>query len=205
MKFYSAGDKGKAICDACKKIVTTTFAYRDVPFNDRPGVVKDILAAQCDECGSVIAIPPQSTPAIKAARETATKSIEVILPAPYIESLDLAAFRIDSKATTEFRKRLLAFYIHKQASLSGPAKSLARVMRRPPRNLKNIGADVPRKRLSFKVAPRLNNDIEKIMKASSLNRTEVIRGLVIQINHDINRPNKPKFLAELRRLAAVAS
>ena len=67
MKFYSAGDKGKAICDACKKIVTTTFAYRDVPFTYRTGVVKDILAAQCHECGSGIAIPPQSTPASKAA------------------------------------------------------------------------------------------------------------------------------------------
>lgn len=205
MKLYTAGDRGKAICESCKKIVTTTFAYRDVPFSDGPGMVKDILVAQCDECESVIAVPPQSTPAIKAARETATKSIEVILPAPYVELLDLAAYRIDSKATTAFRKCLLAFYIHKQASLGDADMTMANVISRSPRSLKNIGADVPRKRLSFKVAPRLNNDIEKIMKASSLNRTEVIRRLMIQINHDINLPEKPKYLAELKRLAAVAA
>lgn len=204
MKIFNVGDKGKAICESCKEIVTTTFAYRDVPFSDSPGMVKGILVAVCDKCESVVAVPPQSTPAIKASRETATKSIEVSLPAPYLELLDLAAFRIDSKATTEFRKRLLAFYIHKHASNKESAKNIASVISRPPRSLRSIGADVPRKRLSFKVAPRLNNDIKKIMEASSLNRTDVIRGLVMQINQDIIRPRKPKYFAELQRLAAVA-
>ena len=66
---YTAGDKGRAICEACAKVVATTFAYRDVAFDDGSGVVRDILAAVCDACDAVVAVPAQSTPAIQRARK----------------------------------------------------------------------------------------------------------------------------------------
>lgn len=68
MKLYRAGDKSKALCGACETAVSTTFAYRDVPFDDGLGTVKDVLAAVCDQCGAVAAIPAQSTPAIRQSR-----------------------------------------------------------------------------------------------------------------------------------------
>ncbi len=71
MKLFRAGEKSKGVCEQCTGIVDATFHYRDVPFSDGSGVVKDILALVCDTCDEVIAIPAQSTPAIKAARETA--------------------------------------------------------------------------------------------------------------------------------------
>src|SRR3989338_585811 len=137
MKLFKAGDKGKAICESCKEIAPTTFAYRDVPFSDSPGKVKGILVSVCDKCDSVVAVPSQSTPAIKAARETATKSIEVNLPASYIELLDLAAFKIDAKATAELRKRLLAFYIHRYAVNPDFAEKMAVIFGRLPHTPKS--------------------------------------------------------------------
>lgn len=65
------GDKGQAICEDCAKWVSTTFDSRTVPFTDGRGEVKEILVAVCDECGAVVATPPQSTPAIRRAREDA--------------------------------------------------------------------------------------------------------------------------------------
>ena len=69
MKLYSAGDKSKAICESCQELVETTFLYRDVPFDDGSGEVKDILASVCDRCGEVVAIPAQSLPSIRRTGE----------------------------------------------------------------------------------------------------------------------------------------
>ena len=63
VKVYREGETGKAVCPE-DGLVATTFAYRDVPFEDGRGLVKDILVAVCDVCGKVVATPPQSTPAI---------------------------------------------------------------------------------------------------------------------------------------------
>jgi len=60
------GEKGKAICESDGR-VSTTFRYRDVPFSDGSGIAKKILVGVCDRCGKVVAIPPQSTPSIRAA------------------------------------------------------------------------------------------------------------------------------------------
>ena len=57
---YSVGDKSKAICYRCKKVVSTTFDHRDVPLDDGSGEAKGILAAVCDACDAVVAIPAQS-------------------------------------------------------------------------------------------------------------------------------------------------
>jgi len=202
MKLLRAGDKGQGICDHCKGIVEATFQYRDVPFSDGKGVVKDILALVCDTCGEVIATPAQSTPAIRTARETATKPIEVSLPAPFIETLDLAAFRIDPQATTEFRKRLLAYYIHRAAETDHPPEQFAD---RIARNAGRFDGSAPKRRLSLKVTPRLNDEINKITKRSNLTKSDLIKSLVMQIDLEILQPKSPANLGELRRLAAVAS
>ena len=68
MKVYEAGEKSKAICESCGALVSTTFANRDLPFDDGEGVVKDVLASVCDQCGQVVALPAQSTPAVRQAR-----------------------------------------------------------------------------------------------------------------------------------------
>jgi len=65
---YNPGDKSRAICEGCAKVVATTFVYRDVAFDDGSGVVRDILVAVCDACEAIVDVPAQSTPAIRQAR-----------------------------------------------------------------------------------------------------------------------------------------
>ena len=65
---YNPGDKSRAICEGCAKVVATTFAHRDVPFSYGSGGVRDILVAVCDACEAIIAVPAQSTPAIRQAQ-----------------------------------------------------------------------------------------------------------------------------------------
>lgn len=202
MKLYRAGEKSLGMCFHCQTSRDATFHYRDVPFSDGSGIVKDILALVCNTCDNVIATPAQSTPAIKAARETAIKPIEVSLPASFIEALDLAAFRIDHQATTEFRKRLLAYYIHRAAESDQPAEAFAERVRKSTVRFDN---EAPKRRLSFKVTPRLNDEIDKIVEKSNLTKSDLIKSLVMQIDEDILQPKSPQNIKELRRLAAVAT
>ena len=65
---YNPGDKSRAICEGCAKVVATTFVYRDIAFDDGSGVVRDILVAVCDACEAIAAVPAQSPPAIRQAR-----------------------------------------------------------------------------------------------------------------------------------------
>jgi hypothetical protein len=65
---FHEGDKSKAICSHCGKVVDTTFVRRDVLFSDGKGIAKEILAAACDVCGQVVAISADYTPAIRVVR-----------------------------------------------------------------------------------------------------------------------------------------
>lgn len=66
---FHEGDRGKAICSSCEKLVGTTFVRRDVSFSDGGETAKNILVAICNLCGEVVAIPGESTVAIRAARD----------------------------------------------------------------------------------------------------------------------------------------
>jgi hypothetical protein len=69
MKVVHEGDKGQGICDTCKGMVATTYRVRDVEFGDGYGTAKNVLAAVCDVCDTVVALPHQSIPLITAQME----------------------------------------------------------------------------------------------------------------------------------------
>ena len=76
MKIYLETEKGRALCER-DGLVTTTFTFRDVPFRNGLDSVSNILVAVCDECGDIVAIPPQSSLEIKTAREKAAVSVDL--------------------------------------------------------------------------------------------------------------------------------
>lgn len=202
MKLYVESEKGRAICHR-DGLVTTTFQYRDVPFSDGSGIVTDVLVALCDVCGDLVAIPPQSTPAIKAEREKANVSVETQLPAFYLETLDLAAYRIAPHLSTDFRKNLIAYYVHGFAQDQKRQATL-------PTTLKMFQTAFPaaeqqkrRKRLSMKVTPSLYQDISQLMAATAMSRTDLIKSLVGHIHREVILPEKPRELAALRTFAAA--
>tara|TARA_B100000949_G_scaffold225663_2_gene230139 strand:+ start:700 stop:1317 length:618 start_codon:yes stop_codon:yes gene_type:complete len=202
MKLYAAGEKSKAICEDCGALVSTTFVYRDVPFDDGHGVVKDVLASVCDQCDRVVALPAQSTPAVRRARETADVPLEVMLTAPDMELLDLAAWRIDPEAGQRLRKPLLAYYIHRLSSdPTAVARLKARVAARGAKLPQAV--KIPKRRLSVKFASKTDASIQDLMKASGLNKSRLIRGIVHEIEDELVRPDKPKELQKLREIASV--
>ena len=203
MKLHYEGEKGRAVCGR-DGLSSTTFARRDVPFSDGEGLAKGILVGVCNACGEVVAIPPQSTPAIKAARERATTSIEANLPAVYVDALDLACYRIDPHATQDFRKRLLMYYVIYMSEDKKRAKKVGGNLTKLDEAFRIGEASTARRRLSMKVTPSLSGRVDGLMGMTSLNRTDLFKSLVVQIDKDIVKPAKPINLAKLQALAAIA-
>lgn len=211
MRLYQPGDTSKAICPHCGRLVSTTFAYRDVPFDDGSGTVKGILAAVCDECEAVVAIPAQSTPAIRRAREVAEVALEVSIPAPEVEILDAAAYRVDPAATTRFRKTLFAFYLQRLRHDESKAGALCRNFEAwraaRAKTVKRLtpGIRIPNRRLSFKISARTDDDVRWVMEASGMNRTDTVRSIVMEIERDLLTPRAPRDLRHLQDIAAVVN
>jgi hypothetical protein len=211
MRLYQPGDTSKAICPHCGRLVSTTFAYRDVPFDDGSGTVKGILAAVCDECEAVVAIPAQSTPAIRRAREVAEVALEVSIPAPEVEILDAAAYRVDPAATTRFRKTLFAFYLQRLRHDESKAGALCRNFEAwraaRAKTVKRLtpGIRIPNRRLSFKISARTDDDVRWVMEASGMNRTDTVRSIVMEIERDLLAPRAPRDLRHLQDIAAVVN
>ncbi|QCG95161.1 hypothetical protein E6C67_14765 [Azospirillum sp. TSA2s] len=207
MKIYREGDKSKAVCER-DGLTTTTFALRDVPFDDGKGVAPNILVAVCDKCGEVVATPPQSTPAIKAAYDRASVSIEANLPSIYTDALDLAAYRIDPSLTTEFRKPLLMYYINRYAADPDLSRQLVESFLETKalfEETQKIGRGSAKRRLSMKITPTMSRDLEAVVAITALNKTDVIKSMIGCIHKDIIAPDRPKGLKTLRMLAAIAS
>ncbi|ATQ75544.1 hypothetical protein CR152_14205 [Massilia violaceinigra] len=203
MKLLNVGDKSKAICYDCNELVHTTYKRRDVPFSDGVGVAKDILAGVCDICDRVVSTPAQSTPAIKASRDKAMVPIEAQLPAIYIDALDLACYRIDSSVNSDFRKRLLMYYVRKSANSAGGSERLVGALKK--KTEFEVVAEPSRKRLSIKVSQPMADEIAAVMKSTNLNKTDLMKSIVLQINEEIIKPRVPKHIDELQTLAMVTN
>jgi hypothetical protein len=203
MKLYSAGDKSRAICGSCQDIVETTFLYRDVPFDDGSGTVKDILASVCDRCSEVVAIPAQSLPAIRRARERVEVSLEAQVPASDIEVLDAAATRISHRASARHRKLLLSFYVRRMARDPQAGERLRHLFYEAKAAKPKANVKIPQKRLSFKVSHDFQEEFAELTRVSGLKKTQVLRGVVHEIRSDLVAPEHPASLPHLREMVAT--
>lgn len=206
MKFYLEGDKGKALCEHCKRLVSTTYERRHVPFSDGQGEAKDILAATCDECGLVVSIPAQSTPAIKQARARASEPIEAKMPFYYLEMLDQVMFVISNQASVKHRKLFLSYFLHRLA----PQKEAALVLKQAHDHVMTVlfqqrpRDEASQGRLSMKVSASVVDDMRRLELSTHMNRTQLLKSTICRMQEDVVFTPNPAVISELKDLAKVA-
>lgn len=66
---YIEGDKSKAICNKCAKIVDTTLKLRPIGCFKDGAARLDALCFACDICGTVVSFPHQDANKIKIKSE----------------------------------------------------------------------------------------------------------------------------------------
>lgn len=204
MKLWYQGDKSKALCEHCQTLVSTTFGYHDVPFSDSIGLAKNIMAATCDTCGTIVSIPPQSTPSIAAARQTANQSLEFKLEAPFLEILDLATLRLDAGAGIHLRKPLIAFFVKRRLNEDGGVQRLKDGLQQHCSTWDAWKA-MPRKRLSIKVTPKFSAEFQELAERCNMSKTTLVQSICMDIGSEVVAPTEPKILPELKQVMAVVA
>lgn len=200
MKFFMPGEKKRALCHRDGR-VTTTFVYMDVPFRDGHGVAHNVLVGACDVCGDAILIPAQSTPAIAAARRRVERSLEVNVPACFVDVLDAAIVRVSEYPSPDFRKQLLVYYVNRYDSGEEDAGELKELMSRPSELM--AAPAMPKKRLSMKFSDSMDCRIERVRNVAQLSKTDLIKSLVIKIYVDVVTPEEPKHHKALSQIADI--
>nr|BFD40151.1 hypothetical protein FFPRI1PSEUD_16500 [Pseudomonas sp. FFPRI_1] len=204
MKLYLQGDRGKALCEHCQQVVGITYSRRDVPFSDGNGQAREILVGVCDLCATVVAIPPQSTPAIKEARKQSLTSIEARLPAVYLDVLDAAMHSVAADAGVQMRKLFFSYYF---SAPTGPC--LERVHHgfaaylAEQAEARQLPAVYAMKRLSLKVNHYVAEDFARLLEATRMTQTELLKSLIAQIRLDVLEGGNPAVIADLRQLARL--
>ncbi|WP_194792373.1 hypothetical protein [Pseudomonas sp. UFMG81] len=209
MKILFEGDIGKALCEHCQAVVGMHYQRRDVPFSDGQGVARDILVGVCDGCDTVVAIPAQSTPAIRDARKEQLKSIEARLPAVYLDVLDAAMHRVCSEAGANLRKLFLAHYLQqlvqaRQGEGLRPAHEAFVLALECQRQQRGLPASSATRRLSMKVNPHMAEDFLALMQQTHMNQTELLKAVIARIQADVLEGHDPQVIDNLRSLARIA-
>ncbi len=115
MRIVKEGDKGQAICEECRKMVTYTYKVRDVPYGDdhqEIGLISSLLVGVCDECGELVVTAPQSTPQIRDALTAHRKPVELRLPRHLIDILNLSAAKLEAENPSAMTSFLLRYFLH---------------------------------------------------------------------------------------------
>lgn len=193
MKIYTQGEKSRGICECCKKLVSTTFKVSSVPLSSGKGHVNDILAGTCDSCGHIVSIPQQSSPRIKEVLTAKKRSIEVRLPIHLIDILILASDHFGMGAPEQLKDSLIRYYI----ALADGDKAIAKNIKKFSESdfVKGSGY-----RLSLKVNEAIYDRFEHLMESTKLNKTQVLKGLILQINEDVLQKPLKKRISDLEKV-----
>lgn len=204
MKLYLQGDRGKALCEHCQQVVGITYTRRDVPFSDGNGQAREILVGACDLCATVVAIPPQSTPAIKEARRQQLTSIEARLPAVYLDVLDAAMHSVAEDAGVQMRKLFFSYYFSAPAEpgLERVHEGFAAYLAEQAK-ARQLPAVQAMKRLSLKVNHYVAEDLARLLQATRMTQTELLKSLIAQMRLDVLEGGNPAVIADLRQLARL--
>lgn len=199
MRIVKEGDKRQVICHNCGRS-EATYLLRNVDFSDKSGTVKNILAAVCDKCHEVVSIPAQSTPKIKAEYNKTKSSVEVRVPAHFLDVLNVATQKINPALDESFNRSLILYYIHALNSGRYDQHGLSKFLN------DELAKAKASKRISMKVNPNQLDELNAIMERQKLKKnTDVIKAVIMKINEDIVQNDKPEQLAELRNVAAAFS
>lgn len=198
-KFYCEGEKSVGICKSCRGEVPTTFKATSVPLSSGKGKAEGVLAAICDVCGKVVAIPQQSAPRIREALFGKKISVEVRVPRHLRDVLLTICSEITEDCKpTEIEPFILRYYMAHVAKGRIQARSLKKHLKS--KLLQGRASD----RLSFRVSEEVLRKFEQKTKNLKLSRTDALKILILQAKVDLLDKAAPGRLKEIALSASAA-
>lgn len=196
MKIIREGERGVALAPKLGR-VPVVYRYRNLTLDS--GVkIENILVGVHEDTDQVLAIPAQSTPRIKEARE-ATKEdvIEARVPRELEDVLVLLAdhYQVTAK---KFSPALIRFYLH--SAVEHPP--LARRIERLSRGLLAQGKLASR--IKVRCEARLCAEVERLANGfEHANQSDLVRGVILAAKEDILDRRARRRAEQLRAVAAA--
>jgi hypothetical protein len=192
MHLWKEGDTSEAICRTCQKRVRTRFAVRRYTLHESGVEVPDLLVAVCTECDGVAAIPAQSSPRLKEARERKkAEGLEAKIPSHLDDVIHLLADHF-ATAVAAFRPDLLRFYLGEVISdeaFAARVKTLA-------------GSELAGGRARMRVSLRAPEEMlqaarERGRSAGIDTDADLIRGILLAAKEDVLEGATPERVLRL--------
>lgn len=197
MKIFKEGDPQTAICNHCGQITTGHYALRNLISSETEIVIKNILALVCDNCGTTIATPAQSTPAIKYGLSI-KHAIEIRIPAHFIDILNMAVQKIDPSLNETFYKTIILYYIqlfHSQKKNGHELKSFLNL---------DIAKAKASKRLSLKINGKQHAIFQEVLEQYGFSQqSDFIKMIIIAIYYDILCEHDKVIIQKLRKFSFI--
>jgi len=187
MHIWREGDRSEAVCHACERRVGTRFEMRAVRLAESGIEVPDVLVAACDECGATAAIPAQSAPRLREARERRkAEELEARIPTHLDDVVHLLADHF-AAAVASFRPSLLRFYLREVA---GDAEFALRVK-------ELAGTELARGRARARVSLRAPDELlrsarERAREVGLDSDADLIRGILVAAKEDVLEGKAPE-------------
>jgi hypothetical protein len=178
-EFWKPGDRSRAICEACTKVVETRFEYRTFDLQQPRVDVPDVLVGVCTECDRTVTVPFQSSPRLNAARKPPEAPLEARIPKHLEDVLAVVASHY-GRNDSEFRAVVLRYYLHALGGNAALADHLRELAAHP------LAKGPASARLSLKVQePVLTRAWESARNAGVRTKTEMLKGAIIAAAEDL--------------------
>ena len=195
MKIFKAGDVGEALAPGRGR-VPVVYEYRTVHLAESRIDVDNVLVGACCETGEILAIPAQSTPKLKTAREaTKEESFQVRMPEHLHDVLGLLADHYGVSAG-KFSSALIRLYLYEAVKKRRLANRLARLSK------SDLAAGDRGWRITVRSEPALLRHVVQLAEQiEDTNRSDLVRGAIIAAKEDVFEGYAKRRAAKLEAVA----
>lgn len=195
MKILRAGDRGQALAPERGR-VEVVYEYRAVELGQTGVMVRDVLVGVDAETGEIVTIPAQSTPKLKAARDSRKDVVmSVRIPRELGDVLRLVADFFHAE-TDQFTPALIRYYLSAAASNEGLARRLSRLSK------SRLAKGELRESLRVRVRRDLQEAVNELaLRTHGVNKSDVVRGAIIAAKEDVLDGRAGKRQRELEAVA----
>jgi hypothetical protein len=191
VKLWKEGDRSRAVCERCQRLVETRFERRTVRLERPPVEVPAVLVAVCTICGETVAIPAQSAPRLQEARRSEAVRFEVRIPLELDDALRLIASKYTARPEA-FEGSLIRYYLAKLGEDETTARRIKEMAASPLASGRNTG------RISLRIEkPTWERAWKMARRVGIKNKSETIRGIIVAAAVDSGVANEAEWRSSL--------
>lgn len=197
MKLFKEGEKSKAICDDCNKVVRTTYKLCDIPLSSGKAIVSGVLAGVCDECDRAISIPSQSEARVQEVIKEHKEPIEARIPQQLSDVLLMICKSLQSAINKDRQVIIFRYLVHLAYQQKNLRKKLVALSASEDAKGKSSA------RFSDKPPSEVYEEFSKLLEETRLNQTDLTKAVIMLGKEEFLEKKNPARQKDLKELLFI--